>query len=350
MTRHRSTSGMAGGVSGDVDGGRLRRAVIGAVAALAVLTVAAGCGAAGPMVGVHAPPTDPVLGAALEPQQARGIVGRTLAAANRADQSRDAVAAAKAYDGLALLMASALYQVDTATGATVPSRPTSPTRPSVLLTRGAEYPRFFFTVLAGNAKQAPVVSVLTAKDPSSAYRIAGSVTVLPGARLPEVAMPSEGSPRLAPDTTGLAIAPGDLGSTYAAVLNNGTTAPEAANFTKDTFVDQVQKAAAAQRQGVARFGTYAQTHEAVPGSTLAIRTSNGGALVFTALRRQSTFTGRPGNAATLPPDVRVLTGEVQASGFTTTAAELLLFVVPPAGKGKATLVAASDGIIAATAG
>jgi hypothetical protein len=319
-------------------------------AALAVLALATGCAAAGPIVGVHTPPDDPVPGAALEPQQARGIVGRVLAAADRADKARDATAAATAYDGLALLMATALYQVDTANGTTVPARPASSTRPAILLTRGARYPRFFFTVLAGNAKQAPVVSVLTAKDASSAYRIAGSVTLLPGAHLPAVAPPTEGSPRLAADSTGLAIAPGDLGPTYAAVLNGGSTAPEAASFAKDTFLDQVQKAGAAQRQGVARFGSYAQTHEAVPGATLAVRTSNGGALVFTALRRLSTFTGRPGNTATLPPDVRVLTGEVQASRFTTTAAELLLFVVPPAGKGKATLVAASDGIVSATAG
>lgn len=330
-------------------GVRVRRVRGRLAAAVVAVTLLAGCSAGGAVVGVHRPPAQPVPGAALEPQQAREIVGRVLAAANQADRVRSATQAGKAYDGLALQMSTALYQVDTAQGLTVPARPTSTTRPAVLLTRGAGYPRFFFTVLAGNAKQAPVVSVLTAKDASSAYRIAGSVSLLPGARLPEVADPSEGSPQLAPATTGLAIAPGDLGPTYAAVLNTGSTAPEAASFNADSFVDQVQKAAAAQRQGVARFGTYAQTHAAVPGATLAIRTSNGGALVFTALQRSSTFTARPGNTATLPPDVRVLTGEVQAARFTTTAAELLLFVVPPAGKGRATLVAASDGLISATA-
>lgn len=320
-----------------------------AAAAVAV-ALTAGCGVAGRIVGVQSPPAHPVPGAALEPQQARGIVGRVLEAADAADKARDATKAAKAYDGLALQTATVLYQVDTATGATVPARPTSSTRPIVLLTRGTTYPRYFYAVLPGSAKQAPVVLLLTAKDASSAYRIAGSVTLLPGARLPKVADPTEGSPRLSADTTGLSVAPVDLGPTYAAVLNNGTTAPEAASFTKDTFVDQVQKAAAAQRQGVARFGSYTQTHQAVPGATLALRTSNGGALVFTALQRVSTFTARPGNTATLPPDVRVLTGEVQAATFSTTAAELLLFVVPPAGKGKATLVAASDGVVAAKAG
>jgi hypothetical protein len=82
---------------------------------------------------------------------------------------------------------------------------------------------------------------------------------------------------------------------------------------------------------------------------VAIRTSNGGALVFAALRRTSTFIARPGNVATLPADVRVVTGEVQASTFTSTAAELLLFSVPPAGKGRITLIAASDALISATA-
>lgn len=326
--------------------GRRRLQVL--VVAIAV-SLTAGCGLAGRVVGVQAPPAHPVPGAALEPQQARAIVGRVLDAADAADKGRDATKAAAAYDGLALQTATALYQVDTATGATVPARPTSSDRPSVLLTRGAAYPRFFFAVLPGSARQAPAVLLLTAKDASAAYRIGGSVTLLPGARLPKVADPTEGSPRLAADTTGLSVSPGDLGPTYADVLNNGTTAPQAGSFAKDSFVDQVQKAAAAQRQGVARFGTYTQTHQAVPGATFAIRTTDGGALVLTALQRISTFTARAGNTATLPPDVRVLTGEVQAGTFTTTAAEMLLFVVPPAGKGKAQLVAASDGLIAAKA-
>jgi hypothetical protein len=326
-----------------------RKASRATVAAGLVAAIASGCSVAGNVVGVKAPPASPVPGAALEPQQARGIVGRVLSAANASDQARNVTTAAQAYDGLALQMITALYEVDTAQGVAVTPRPTSTDRPSVLLTRGTAYPRFFFAVLAGNAKQAPVVNLLTAKDAASAYRIAGSVLLLRGARLPEVAEPSEGSPVLGPNTTGLAVAPGALAASYAAVLNTGSTAPEAATFNHDSFEEQVQKAAAAQRAGVARFGTYAQSHEAVPGATVAIRTSNGGALVFTALRRSSTFTARAGNTATLPADVRVLTGEVQAGSFTSTAAELLLFVVPPAGKGKATLVAASDGLIAATA-
>jgi len=325
----------------------MNRSRLAAVAVAVALT--SGCAAAGGAVGVKAPPAHPVLGPALEPQQARGIVGRVIAEANKADAARSATAAAAAYDGLALQMATTTYQVDAAQGTAVPPRPTSRQRPQVVLTRGAAYPRFFFAVLPGNKNQAPVVSVLTAKDPASAYRIAGSVTMLPHARLPAVADVSEGSPVLAPDTTGLAVSPGSVGTAYAAVLNTGSSAPEAAQFTADAFVTQVQQAAAAQRTEVARFGTYAQTHTVVPGATLAIRTSNGGALVFTALRRQSVFAARPGNLASLPADVRVLTGEVQASKFTSTASELLLFVVPPAGKGKATLVGASDALIAATA-
>jgi hypothetical protein len=319
-----------------------------AVALLAV-ALTSGCAAAGHVVGVTAPPANPVPGAALEPQQARGIAGRVLDAANKADATRNATAAAAAYDGLALQGITTTYQVDSAQGASVPPRPTSNSRPQVLLTRGLAYPRFFFTILPGNKNQAPVVSVLTAKDPASAYRIAGSVTMLPAARLPAVADVSEGSPVLAPDTTGLSLSPGSVATAYAALLNTGSSAPEAAEFRPDTFVTQVQQAAAAQRTGVARFGTYTQTHQVVPGATLAIRTSNGGALVFAALKRQSVFAARAGNLATLPPDVRVLTGEVQASKFTSTAAELLLFVVPPAGQGKATLVGASDTLIAATA-
>jgi hypothetical protein len=285
----------------------------------------------------------------MEPQQARAIVGRVLATANQADGARSSTTAAQAYDGLALQMMTAAYSVDTAQGVQVPARPTSDQRPMVILTRSTAYPRFFFAVLPGNHTQPPVVSLLTAKDASSPYRIAGSVNLLPSVRLPGVAEVSQGSPVLGPAAGGLALPPEAVGSSYAAVLNTGSTAPEAARFTDDTFTTQVQQAAAAQRAEVARFGSYMQTHEAVPGALVAIRTSDGGALVFTALRRTSTFTARPGNAATLPADVRVLTGEVQASTFSSTAAELLLFRVPPAGKGKVKLVGASDGLISATA-
>jgi hypothetical protein len=307
-----------------------------------------GCSAAGGLVGVHSPAAS-ASGPALEPQQARAIVGRVLAAANSADSTRNTTTAAAAYDGLALQMAAAVYQVDTAQGTTVPTRPSSDIRPTIMLAQGTAYPRFFFTVLAGNQSAPPVVSLLTAKDASSAYRIAGSVLVLQNAHLPAVADPSEGAPVLAPDTTGLALPPEAVGSNYAAVLNTGSTAPQAGRFSNDSFQTQVQQAAAAQRAEVARFGSYAQTHEAVPGAMVAIRTSDGGALVFAALRRTSTFTARPGNVATLPADVRVLTGEVQAATFSSTAAELLLFSVPPAGKGRITLVAASDGLISASA-
>ncbi len=132
------------------------------------------------------------------------------------------------------------------------------------------------------------------------------------------------------------------------MLNSGSSAPEAAHFRVDSFLSQVQQAASAQRATVARFGT-TRNPRPVPGGTLAIRTSDGGALVFTTLQRTSTFTARAGNVATLPADVRVLTGEVQAASFSSTAVELLLFSVPPAGKGRVALVGASDGLISASA-
>ncbi len=327
-------------------GGNGGRALVGAVLAVALLS---GCSAAGGLVGVHAASGSSGNGPALEPQQARAIVGRVLTVANRSDAARSSSTAQQAYDGLALQMMTAAYSVDTAQGTTVPPRPTSAERPMVMLTRGTAYPRFFFAVLPGNHSQPPVVSLLTAKDPSSQYRIAGSVVLLPNVKVPAVPDVTTGSTVLASDARGLALTPGAVAASYAAVLNGGSSAPEAARFRPDSFLSQVQQAASAQRAEVARYGTYTQAHEAVPGATLAIRTSDGGALVFTALRRTSTFTARAGNVATLPADVRVLTGSVQASTFSSTAVEMLLFSVPPAGKGKAALIGASDGLISATA-
>ena len=40
---------------------------------------------------------------------------------------------------------------------------------------------------------------------------------------------------------------------------------------------------------------------------------------------------------------------MQASTFSSVAVEMLLFTVPPAGKGRVALVGASDGLISATA-
>ncbi len=165
------------------------RALVGAGLVVALLS---GCSAAGGLVGVHAPGGSADSGPALEPQQARSIVGRVLTAANQADAARSSSTAPQAYDGLALQMITAAYSVDTAQGTAVPKRPASSERPMVMLTRGTAYPRFFFAVLPGSHTQPPVVSLLTAQDASSQYRIAGSVSLLPSARVPAVADVDEG--------------------------------------------------------------------------------------------------------------------------------------------------------------
>ena len=107
-----------------VMGGRRGRVAVGS--GLIVLLLS-GCSAAGGLVGVHEPSGSSASGPALEPQQARAIVGRVLTTATEADTSRSSATAAKAYDGLALQMMAAAYQVDTAQGTTIPKRPTSQT-------------------------------------------------------------------------------------------------------------------------------------------------------------------------------------------------------------------------------
>jgi len=132
------------------------------------------------------------------------------------------------------------------------------------------------------------------------------------------------------------------------VLNTGSTAPEAAHFTGDPFLTQVQQAAAAQRAEVARFGTYAQTHEAVPGAMWRFARATAG-------RSSSRRCAGPVRSPRGRERGDVAGGRAgrdrRGAGLVLHVhrGELLLFSVPPAGKGRITLVAASDGLISATA-
>jgi hypothetical protein len=216
------------------------------------------------------------------------------------------------------------------------------------------WPRWYAGVGTTASRQTPVIWVLTSASARTPYGLWGELEMLPGARLPEVAPVGDGAPELSPDATGLVAGPKDVASQYADILTAGSGSRYARDFAPDVFREQVVRKVTGDRAKLlAVRGTVTSRH-AVRMDPLALRTTDGGALVIVALTE--TYTVRlpaaAGSVKFADPVVAALAGR---STFTShvvqTSTELVAFSVPPeSAREQIHVVAAAKTHISATGG
>ena len=198
-----------------------------------------------------------------------------------------------------------------------------------------------------------MLQILTSAAARSPYGLWGQPVMLPGATLPEVAAPDSGAPVVAPDASGLVLAPKDVLPGYASYLNDAARAKGSDNFKRGTFSDQIENRLAADKKALKAVADVSSTHTVVTGDPLALRTKDGGALVIGALRQTYKITVKKGKGQVQvsDPDLAALDGgkKTFSKSFTRTAIEVLVFRVPPRGSGPITVIAAQKGDVAATA-
>jgi hypothetical protein len=325
-------------------GRRLRSAAAGALA----ITLA-GCGSSGggasgvpDPVGPH-----PVVMAA----QARGILDKVSTAAVAAVQPGGTAAAI----GARLVGPErGLLTTDLRLPANL--RPAAPASgvswQRLLVPARSGWPRWFAAVGTTPSRTTPVLWVLTSSDARSPYGLWAELVMLPAARLPEVAKADVGAPELAPDTSGLLLAPKDVATRYADLLANGTSSPYAKTFALDVFRDQVLRKVAGDRLAAQQVqGNVTDVHT-VQGVPLALRTSDGGALVIVALTETYTLKlpGTGGSVKVGDPVVATLAGKASFSRqVVETSTELVAFAVPPASAGgQVQVIAAAKGHLSVT--
>jgi len=193
----------------------------------------------------------------------------------------------------------------------------------------------------------PVLHLLMSPSAATPYRISMSATMLPSSLVKPFDPLSQGSP-LVTDGRGLAVSGSALLKAYAAGMAFPAKAVAKPPFAADPFFAQVRAKATAVGKAVATQAVFSQVHRVIPGSMYAVRQANGDALVFGVIERTDSFKVKKGQAVNTAGNREfvALTGKKKVTkSATITRLEFVVFAVPRS-SGKATLVAASDPVVA----
>lgn len=327
--------------------GRKKRRAFLVVPAVAVSGLLfAGCSAeAWPQLSATPTPTPSATVIAPESQQAPAvtetqaerILERIAEQVAAADEAKDAAAAALRLTGPALAERETNYRLRAAIAEEEPLTAVPAGPLAILLPQAYDaWPRTFMAVV-GDEEAGNTIMFMTQEDPWSAYKLSyigglDSTTELP------LAPAYVGATQVSPDNAFLTIAPEDLASAYADVLDSGTESQFFDLF--DEAADQFRIGVANDREArLAAFNeTGAQTgslaFESVAGSQspVALATLENGAIVAVTINENETV--KPTNAEAVikldaNPTVSTLAGATQsATGFTTTFGDQLFFYVP----------------------
>ena len=214
------------------------------------------------------------------------------------------------------------------------------------------WPRTIFVVVASEAdtvapvegeevataQDAPSLAlIMTQESPHENFMVSRAIALRGGITMPEAAPAEEGTALLADDLQTLLLTPAEVGPAYAAVLQNGTGAVEAANFNLEgdslversgaSWVAQSTEAAAAGGQGI----NYAVTAAQSDSKIVSLSTGVGGAFVTNTVLETRTESPAEGSRwrPTVPKSLTALSGlEGQQEMLVSVVAHQLLFFVP----------------------
>lgn len=353
----------------------LRRGI--RVAPVAVLTavVLAGCSAdywprlqpaapeaTAPTATATASPQPDPASPALSTAQITRILARISEAADKADAAKDPAAAAAVFTGPALAARTAAYTIMAKVPTAKIPAVISASSPKVQLPQQATadtgWPRSLFVITQDptDAKAAPTVLVLVQATPRSNYVVEYTSQLVANVTLPDVAPASVGAPLVPADFQGLVVAPDQVASAFADVLQNGAASQFAKQFDlASTDLDETLSSAARKADVQKKNPTLALDISITPGELQPITfgTNDAGALVSLVLMR--TETSRPTDGGTTGfgdgSAARALSGfdGQSAKGVSSTRALQLLFYVPPVNStGAIRLVAWSESLTAAS--
>ncbi|MFD8209039.1 hypothetical protein ACFV2S_21920 [Streptomyces sp. NPDC059695] len=286
-------------------GGR-RRPVrfLAATAAATVLSLAAsGC------VTVHGELA--LLPPATKTEAAQALADFT-AAYNRADKAYDPALDASRVTGPlgAINQAGLRARSITTPGGNPDHKPLALTDARFVLPRKAGWPRWFVADTASNRSSGDERWLLAflRNGPDQPWE-AAYLSILPRGDVPAFAEEEGYAVPVAADSDALAVAPGDLGERYVAYLKDGQAGPFAPGMHTTAWRAQRQKAA--QRPGMATQYIDRATDQG-DFAPLALRTRDGGALVFFATRYFERQTAAKGYRPKVGADTKaLLTGEIK---------------------------------------
>ncbi|WP_375400150.1 hypothetical protein [uncultured Amnibacterium sp.] len=302
--------------------------------------------------------TVPVTPVAVTTQQAVRIVRDAARVERAADRALDATRLEARFAGPALALRKAAYTLhDRSTKFALPQAlPVDHAQVQVVLPQAtAEWPRTLFAVdtdISSNTVP-PLAITLVQQTPRSPYQVQYLTPLQPGAVLPALPNALTGAARVAPDTTLLKVAPGELAIRYGRVLRSAKTHSAVLfDSTHDSLQQEVglpakEKLAKALGKGGKLTYSDAKTD---PASVVALATAASGALVSVSL--SETWTAKPAKAGAKvkPSGATQVLSNVKSTtkGIALVHGMQLLFSVPPAGaSGRVVLLGYAQGLISA---
>lgn len=214
-----------------------------------------------------------------------------------------------------------------------------------LIPRQVGWPKFFVADVATNrgsgSRWLLVFRHAGADQPWKAVYVAAVAT----ANMPDFAKDEDGyAVDLGLGGTDLLVQPGQLSQAYATYLGSG----QGGTFADGRSTSQLRADRAAQGRTANSVTQYAdQPASGGDLAPVALRTADGGALVFFATRHQSRSTFRAGYKLALDADTKALMSGTPTTSITRSTVADELVAVPKAGGGKAVFLSRVVGLVSA---
>lgn len=201
--------------------------------------------------------------------------------------------------------------------------------------RFGKYPLWFYAVVRDPALGTNRVQIFERESSAQPWLLTASPQTLANTPLPDIRRRGDAAVRVRTDDgTGMAMSPQAAADAYVAVLSD-PAAPAAAAIEDDSFIQQM-RAAAATNAGL-KDVTFSQTWEA-EDVKYALRTADGGSLVFVTFLRQDTYTVDEGLTITWPegsPQQAFLSSGIAGAGQLAYCHQVLLHLPGDGGKPRA---------------
>src|SRR5699024_9436402 len=176
--------------------------------------------------------------------------------------------------------------------------------------------------------------VLAQQDARADYTVWSQTLLQPGAEIPEVADPREGSELLAPDAEGFRLPPAEVAAAYADVLAKGEDSDSAGAFEEDAFVNQSRSNQSSQREALESGGAEVSfDFQGDDAQVSAMAAADGSAIVTGVVETESTLTPDSTESTTgtltIPSPAADVLGETETSEeLHQTSTVVVTWVVP----------------------
>jgi len=327
-----------------------------------LVLVLAACGSG--VTEVTDPPPDPIAHPVVAVAQAGRVLDAVESALLTGVDAKDPASAAEDPSSTAngrllgpyreLALAGARIAAERGTKVAEPARVE---RLRLIVPATGRWPRFFVAVGNTSTTSTPVLRVLRSATPREPYGLWAEAVMLPGVTLPQTAPATTGSALVPANADGLVATPKEVLSGFAGYLNAGATPAASQQFRPSIFSDQLLQRLAGDRKALKAVATVTSTHtvggarSGEQSEPLALRTADGGALVFGELKQDYVITVKKGKGAVdvTDQDLAALAGGQKKikTSLTRTAVEIVVLNVPPSGKGLITVIAAQKGDVKA---